>query len=137
MEQLTMNIPTQIDKNMRILIVDDFANMRLVMRKTLVALGFSNIIEAAGGEDAVRKIEAGEEFDFIISDWNMPHMTGLELLKYVRGADKINKTPFLMITAEAKRENIIDAAKAGVSQYIVKPFTTESLQEKIETIFAK
>lgn len=132
-----MNIPTQIDKNMRILIVDDFANMRLVMRKTLVALGFSNIIEAAGGEDAVRKIEAGEEFDFIISDWNMPHMTGLELLKYVRGADKINKTPFLMITAEAKRENIIDAAKAGVSQYIVKPFTTESLQEKIETIFAK
>ena len=132
-----MNNSTHIDKNMRILIVDDFANMRHVMRKTLLSLGFSNISEAAGGEDAVRRIEAGEEFDFIISDWNMPYMSGLDLLKYVRGAEKIQKVPFLMITAEAKRDNIIDAAKAGVSQYIVKPFTTESLQEKIETIFAK
>jgi two-component system chemotaxis response regulator CheY len=132
-----MNSSTQIDKDMRILIVDDFANMRHVMRKTLLALGFWNISEAAGGEDAVRRIEAGEDYDFIISDWNMPHMSGLDLLKYVRGAGRIQKVPFLMITAEAKRDNIIDAAKAGVSQYIIKPFTTESLQEKIETIFAK
>jgi two-component system chemotaxis response regulator CheY len=137
MERMSMNGSGHINKNMRILIVDDFANMRHVMRKTLLSLGFSNIFEAAGGEDAMCKIEAGEHFDFIISDWNMPHVSGLDLLKYVRAGEKIQKIPFLMITAEAKRDNIIDAAKAGVSQYIVKPFTTESLQEKIETIFAK
>ena len=128
---------TTIDRKMRILIVDDFANMRHVMRKTLLELGYTNVSEAAGGADAVRKIEEGERFDLIISDWNMPQMTGLDLLKYVRAAEKVGKTPFLMVTAEAKRDNIINAAKAGVSQYIVKPFTSESLQEKIETMFAK
>jgi two-component system chemotaxis response regulator CheY len=128
---------SNIDKNMKILIVDDFANMRHVMRKTLAALGFYNISEAAGGADAVRKMESGEHFDFIISDWNMPNMTGLELLNYVRQGASSSKTPFLMITAEAQRDYIIEAAKAGVSQYIVKPFTTESLQEKIQIIFSK
>lgn len=126
-----------VDKQMRILIVDDFASMRQIIRKTLVSLGFENISEAAGAVDAVRKIKEGEQFEFIISDWNMPNMTGLELLTYVRGSDQLGRVPFLMITAEAHRENIIQAAKAGVSQYIVKPFTAEALQQKLETIFSK
>ncbi|MFN4896957.1 MAG: response regulator [Pseudomonadota bacterium] len=127
----------QVDKKMRILIVDDFASMRQIVRKTLVSLGFENISEAAGAVDAVRKIQDGERFEFIISDWNMPNMTGLEFLNYIRGSDAMGKIPFLMITAEAQRENIIQAAKAGVSQYIVKPFTAEALQQKVEQIFAK
>lgn len=126
-----------IDRKMKILIVDDFASMRVIIKKALLALGFENISEAAGAVDAVRKIESGENFDFIISDWNMPNMSGLELLTYIRGAEQTKTVPFLMVTAEAQRENIINAAKAGVSQYIVKPFTSESLQEKIETIFAR
>jgi two-component system chemotaxis response regulator CheY len=126
-----------VDKQMRILIVDDFASMRQIIRKTLVSLGFENISEAAGAVDAVHKIEKGEQFEFVISDWNMPNMTGLEFLSYVRGSEKMARVPFLMITAEAHRENIIQAAKAGVSQYIVKPFTAEALQQKLETIFAK
>lgn len=92
---------------------------------------------ATGAVDAVRQIEAGGEFDLIISDWNMPNMTGLELLNYVRTEKQLKNIPFLMITAEAQRENIIEAAKAGVSQYIVKPFTEEALQEKIESILPK
>ena len=126
-----------IDRKMKILVVDDFASMRVIIKKALTALGFENISEAAGAVDAVRKIEAGENFDFIISDWNMPDMSGLELLTYIRSGEKMKATPFLMVTAEAQRENIINAAKAGVSQYIVKPFTSESLQEKIETIFVR
>jgi two-component system chemotaxis response regulator CheY len=125
------------DKEIRILIVDDFASMRQIVRKSLSALGFNNVSEAAGALDAVRKIEAGEQYDFIISDWNMPNMTGLELLTYIRGSDKMGRVPFLMITAEAQRENIIQAAKAGVSQYIVKPFTAEALQQKLNSIFQK
>jgi two-component system chemotaxis response regulator CheY len=126
-----------VDRAMKILVVDDFAAMRQLVKKSLVQLGFQDIAEAAGAVDAVRKIEAGEQFDLIISDWNMPNMTGLELLTYVRTGDKMKKVPFLMITAEAQRENIIQAAKAGVSQYIVKPFTAESLQQKLETIFSR
>jgi two-component system chemotaxis response regulator CheY len=122
---------TDWDKDLKFLIVDDFASMRQVIRKTLVSFGFYNIYEAAGALDAVRKIEAGETFEFIISDWNMPNMNGLELLNYVRSSPNLKKVPFLMITAEASRENIIQAAKAGVSQYIVKPFTAEDLNEKI------
>jgi two-component system chemotaxis response regulator CheY len=127
----------QIDKRMKILVVDDFAAMRHMVRKTLISLGFENISEAAGAVDAVRRMEGGERFDFIISDWNMPAMTGLELLTYVRTGEAMTKVPFLMITAEAQKENIIQAAKAGVSQYIVKPFTTESLQQKLEIIFGR
>ncbi len=122
---------------MRILIVDDFASMRQIVRKSLSSLGFENISEAAGAVDAVRKIEDGERFELIISDWNMPNMTGLDLLTFVRSNSIMSKTPFLMITAEASRENIIEAAKAGVSQYIVKPFTSEGLQQKLETILSK
>lgn len=126
-----------IDTQMRILIVDDFASMRQIIRKALVSLGFQNISEAAGAVDAVRKIEEGETFEFVISDWNMPNMTGLDLLNFVRNSSKMGRVPFLMITAESNRENIIQAAKAGVSQYIVKPFTAEALQQKVQSIFAK
>jgi two-component system chemotaxis response regulator CheY len=125
------------DKQMRILVVDDFASMRQIVRKSLSALGFDNVSEAAGALDAVRKIEGGEEYDFIISDWNMPNMTGLELLTYIRGSERMGRVPFLMITGEAQRENIIQAAKAGASQYIVKPFTADALQQKLDSIFNK
>jgi two-component system chemotaxis response regulator CheY len=126
-----------VNKEMNVLIVDDFASMRQVIRKTLLDLGFKNIHEAAGAVDAVRKIKEGEHFEFIISDWNMPEMSGLEFLTFVRGLDAMKRVPFLMITAEAQRDNIIQAAKAGVSQYIVKPFSAEALQAKLENIFAK
>lgn len=126
-----------VDKRMKILVVDDFASMRQVVKKTLIAMGFSNIHEAAGGADAVRKIEEGEPFGLIISDWNMPNMTGLDLLNFVRSNQHMAKVPFLMITAEGNPENIVQAAKAGVSQYIVKPFTAEALQQKLEGVFSK
>ena len=126
-----------VDKRMKILVVDDFASMRQVVKKTLIAMGFSNIHEAAGGADAVRKIEEGEPFGLIISDWNMPNMTGLDLLNFVRSNQHMVKVPFLMITAEGNPENIVQAAKAGVSQYIVKPFTAEALQQKLEGVFSK
>lgn len=125
-----------IDRNMKILIVDDFATMRQIVKKSLGALGFHNITEASDGVDALEKL-GKDTFGFIISDWNMPNMMGLDFLKHVRSNDGYKSIPFLMVTAEAKRENVIEAAKAGVSQYIVKPFTVESLQQKIDAIFAK
>jgi two-component system chemotaxis response regulator CheY len=126
-----------VNKEIRILVVDDFASMRQIVRKALGELGFHNVSEAAGGKDALRKIESGESFELIISDWNMPQMSGLDLLQHIRASDKSKKLPFLMITAEAQRDNIIEAAKAGVSQYIVKPFTAESLEQKLGVIFAQ
>lgn len=126
-----------VDKRMKILVVDDFASMRQVVKKTLLSMGFSNICEAAGGADAMRKIEEGEPIGLIISDWNMPNITGLDLLNFVRSSEDNAKIPFLMITAEGNPENIIQAAKAGVSQYIVKPFTAEALQQKLEGVFSK
>jgi two-component system chemotaxis response regulator CheY len=125
-----------IDRNIKILVVDDFATMRQIVKKSLGALGFHNITEASAGVDALEKLEK-DQFGFIISDWNMPNMMGLDFLKNVRAKDKYKAIPFLMVTAEAKRENVIEAARAGVSQYIVKPFTVESLQEKIDAIFTK
>jgi two-component system chemotaxis response regulator CheY len=125
-----------IDRNIKILVVDDFATMRQIVKKSLGALGFHNITEASDGLDALEKLEK-DQFGFIISDWNMPNMMGLDFLKNVRAKDTYKSIPFLMVTAEAKRENVIEAAKAGVSQYIVKPFTVESLQEKIDAIFTK
>jgi two-component system chemotaxis response regulator CheY len=116
---------------MKILVVDDFASMRQVVKRTLTSM------EAAGGVDAVRKIEEGEPIGLIIADWNMPNMTGLELLNFVRSNQDMAKVPFLMITAEGKPENIVQAAKAGVSQYLVKPFTAEVLQQKLEGVFSK
>jgi two-component system chemotaxis response regulator CheY len=125
-----------IDPNMKILVVDDFATMRQIVKKSLGALGLHNITEAVDGVDALAKLEKGD-FNFIISDWNMPNMMGIDFLKAVRASDKLKGIPFLMVTAEAKRENVIEAAKAGVSQYIVKPFTVESLEEKLKAIFNK
>lgn len=125
-----------MDKNMNILIVDDFATMRQIVRKSLCSIGFINITEAVDGQDALNKLQSGQ-FNFVISDWNMPNMMGLDLLKAVRSDDKLKALPFLMVTAEANRDNIIEAAKAGVSQYIVKPFTVDSLEQKITAIFTK
>lgn len=120
--------------NMKILVVDDFATMRKIIKNILGQLGFKNIIEADDGTTAWEILQK-EPVDLIISDWNMPKMSGLELLKKVRGDEKLKDTPFLMVTAEAQKEYIIEAAKYRVSQYIVKPFTPETLKEKLEKIF--
>jgi two-component system chemotaxis response regulator CheY len=125
-----------LDPNTKILVVDDFATMRQIVRKSLGELGFHNVQEAVDGADALDKL-GKDQFGFIISDWNMPNMMGLDLLKAVRANEKFKGIPFLMVTAEAKRDNVLEAAKAGVSQYIVKPFTVASLEEKITAIFAR
>jgi two-component system chemotaxis response regulator CheY len=123
-----------IDTNMRILIVDDFSTMRKIIRGIMKKLGFTNLEEADDGSTALPKLKS-DNFDFVISDWNMPTMSGLELLKAVRSDDDLKELPFLMVTAEAKKENIVQAVKAGASNYIVKPFTQEVLQKKLEEIF--
>jgi two-component system chemotaxis response regulator CheY len=122
------------DTNMKVLVVDDFATMRRIVKNILTQLGYKNIIEADDGSTAV-DILKNEKVDMIISDWNMPKMTGLELLKHVRGDATLADTPFIMVTAEAQQDNIILAVKAKVSQYIVKPFTAETLGEKIDKVF--
>jgi two-component system chemotaxis response regulator CheY len=122
-----------MDKNIKILIVDDFATMRKVIRNLLKQVGYENIVEAEDGAIALRTLKA-QKVDFVISDWNMPNMSGLELLKAVRADSELTKTPFLMVTAEALQDNVIAAVKAGVSNYIVKPFTAEVLNSKIEKI---
>jgi len=122
------------DKNMRFLVVDDFSTMRRIVRNLLKELGFTNVDEAEDGQVALHKLKT-QHFDFIVSDWNMPNMTGIELLRAVRADAQIKGIPFLMITAEAKRENIIEAAMAGASGYIVKPFTAATLEEKMSKIF--
>lgn len=123
-----------IDTKMKVLVVDDFSTMRRIVKNILRQLGFENIVEADDGENAVRKLES-ERIDFVVSDWNMPNMSGLELLKWVRSHDEFKDLPFLMVTAEAQKENVLEAVKAKVSNYIVKPFTAETLSEKIEKIF--
>lgn len=122
------------DKNMRFLVVDDFSTMRRIVRNLLKELGFTNVDEAEDGQVALHKLKT-QPYDFVISDWNMPNMTGIELLKAVRADAQFKGQPFLMITAEAKRENIIEAAMAGASGYIVKPFTAATLEEKMNKIF--
>lgn len=121
---------------MRILVVDDFSTMRRIVKNLLKELGFNNVEEADDGKTALPKLKSGK-FDFLITDWNMPEMSGLELLKAVRADEKLKKMPVLMVTAEAKREQIIAAAEAGVNGYVVKPFTASSLKEKIEKIFQR
>jgi len=123
-----------VDKNMKILVVDDFATMRRIVKNILTQLGFKNIIEADDGTTAIKALQE-EKVDLIISDWNMPKMTGLEFLEAVRAESKWAKIPFIMVTAEAQQDNIILAVKARVSQYIVKPFTADTLGEKIQKIF--
>jgi len=125
-----------VDKKMKILVVDDFATMRRIIKNTLRQIGYENVVEAEDGEAAVAKLET-ERIDFIVSDWNMPKMTGLELLRWVRSHDEFKDLPFLMVTAEAQKENILEAAKARVNNYVVKPFTAETMEEKIDAIMAK
>jgi two-component system, chemotaxis family, chemotaxis protein CheY len=122
------------DPNMKILVVDDMSTMRRIVKNIMKQLGFANVEEAENGVDALSKLRA-ESFGFVISDWNMPVMTGIELLRAIRADDKLKTIPVLMVTAEAQKENLIEAIQAGVSNYIVKPFTAEVLQEKLIKIF--
>ena len=120
----------------RFLVVDDFATMRRIVRNLLKELGFSNVQEAEDGVDALAKLRQGDcEFDFVVSDWNMPNMTGIELLHAIRADSRLKHLPVLMETAEARRENIIEAAQGGASGYVVKPFTAATLDEKLKKIF--
>ena len=123
-----------MNKDINILIVEDFSAMRSILRNLLHDLGFSHTAEADDGETALPMLKAGD-FDFLITDWSMPGMDGLTLLKTVRADKELEDMPVLMVTAEAKREQIIDAAEAGVNGYIVKPFTAATLKEKIDNIF--
>ncbi|HQU15068.1 MAG: response regulator [Chromatiales bacterium 21-64-14] len=121
---------------MKILIVDDFSTMRRIIKNLLRDLGFDNTTEADDGKTALPVLQSGK-FDFLITDWNMPGMTGLDLLKAVRGDPKLAKLPVLMVTAEAKRDQIVEAAGAGVNGYIVKPFNAVTLKEKIDKVFER
>ena len=123
------------DKNMKILVVDDFSTMRRIVKNILRQLSMNNILEADDGTTALSILQR-EKIDLVISDWNMPNMTGIELLKTIRQTEELKDMPFLMVTAEAQQENIIEAVKAKVSNYIVKPFTADTLNEKIEKIFS-
>ncbi|BFM06749.1 chemotaxis response regulator CheY [Halioxenophilus aromaticivorans] len=125
-----------LDKNMKILIVDDFSTMRRIIKNLLRDLGFTNTQEADDGQTALPMLKNGD-FDFLVTDWNMPGMTGIELLRQVRADERLNALPVLMVTAEAKREQIVEAAQCGVNGYVVKPFTAQALKEKIEKIFER
>jgi len=122
--------------DLNILVVDDFPTMRKIVRQVLRQLGYNNVHEAEDGEAALRMLKQKSDIEFVISDWNMPNMTGIELLKAVRAEQSLKGLPFLMVTAEADKENIVEAVKSGVSSYIVKPFNAATLKEKIEKIFA-
>ena len=124
------------DPKTKFLVVDDFSTMRRIVRNLLKELGFTNIEEAEDGEIALEKLNKGD-FEFVVTDWNMPNMDGLTLLKNIRSSTSLKHLPVLMITAEAKKENIIAAAKAGANGYIVKPFTAATLSEKMDKIFEK
>lgn len=121
---------------MKILIVDDFSTMRRIIKNLLRDLGFSNTHEADDGVTALPMLRSGD-YDFLITDWNMPGMTGIDLLRAVRADAKLGSLPVLMVTAEAKRDQIIEAAQAGVNGYVVKPFTAQALKEKIEKVFER
>ena len=124
-------------KAIRILLVEDTAVMRKIETKTLRNLGFTSIVEAADGKEAVALLQEGRSADLVISDWNMPNMDGLELLKNVRSDPQLKDIPVLMVTAEAEKEKVVAAIQAGVNNYIVKPFTGEVLKEKIDKILQK
>lgn len=124
------------DPKLKFLVVDDFSTMRRIVRNLLKELGFANVDEAEDGAIALNKLQAGG-YDFVVTDWNMPNMDGLQLLQAVRANPALAHLPVLMITAEAKKENIIAAAQAGASGYIVKPFTAGTLSEKLAKIFEK
>jgi two-component system chemotaxis response regulator CheY len=123
-----------VNSDLKFLVVDDFSTMRRIVRNLLKELGFANVDEAEDGNAALQKLRGGG-FDFVVSDWNMPNMTGIELLREIRNDPALKHLPLLMVTAEAKKENIIEAAQAGANGYIVKPFTAATLDEKLGKIF--
>ena len=123
-----------VDPKMRILVVDDFSTMRRIVKNILKQIGFENLDEAEDGKQAFSKLKA-EKFDFLVSDWNMPNMTGIELLQAVRADADLKSLPVLMVTAETEKEKVLEAVQSGVNNYIVKPFTAEVLMEKINKIF--
>ncbi len=123
-----------MDLNMEVLVVDDFATMRRILKNILRQIGFTNISEADDGKDALNMLKK-KKFDLILCDWNMPEMPGIELLKRVRADDGLKDIAFVMVTAEAKKENILAAVQEGVSNYVVKPFTAETISEKLEKVF--
>lgn len=125
-----------MNKNMKILIVDDFSTMRRIIKNLLRDLGFVNTHEADDGSTALPMLKSGG-YDFLVTDWNMPGMTGIELLRAVRADPNLVSLPVLMVTAESKREQIVEAAQAGVNGYVVKPFTAATLEEKINKIFER
>lgn len=125
-----------MDKGMKILVVDDFPTMRRIVRSLLKELGFNNVEEAEDGQEGLQKLASGE-FEFVVSDWNMPNLNGLDMLKQIRADGALKSLPVLMVTAEAKKENIVAAAQAGANGYIVKPFTAATLEEKLNKIFEK
>ncbi len=122
-----------MSKDMKFLVVDDFSTMRRIIKTLLIDLGYSNVTEADDGQTALPMLQTGN-FDFLVTDWNMPGMLGLDLLKAVRADPRLAKLPVLMLTSEAKREQIIEAAQAGVNGYVIKPFTAVTLREKIDKI---
>ena len=124
------------DKSKPVLVVDDFKTMRRIVRQALKGMGFQSIDEAEDGKIALQKLQQGS-YQLIISDWNMPNMMGIDLLKAVRADTRLRAIPVLMLTAESQKENVLEAARAGVSNYIVKPFTQDQLEEKLEQIYAK
>jgi two-component system chemotaxis response regulator CheY len=125
-----------LDKNMKILVVDDFSTMRRIIKNLLKDLGFANIQEADDGNTALPMLQQGD-FDFVVTDWNMPGMQGIDLLRAIRADEKLKHLPVLMVTAEAKKEQIVAAAQAGVNGYVVKPFTAATLKEKLDKIFER
>lgn len=125
-----------LGKNMRILVVDDFSTMRRIVRNLLADLGYENIVEAEDGAPALQIMKT-EAIDFVVTDWNMPGMTGIDLLKAIRAEPRCARVPVLMVTAEARRNQIIEAAQAGVNGYIIKPFTAQTLKEKLDKIFER
>ena len=122
------------DPNMKILVVDDMSTMRRIVKNILKQLGFNNLEEAENGQEALTKLKA-DTYGFVVSDWNMPVMMGIDMLRAIRADEKLKKIPVLMVTAEAQKENMMEAVQAGVSNYVVKPFTAETMQEKINKIF--
>jgi two-component system chemotaxis response regulator CheY len=123
-----------MDLNMKVLIVDDFATMRRIVRNILKQIGFANINEADNGKNALKELQK-EKYDLILCDWNMPEMPGIELLNSIRADDRLKDTPFVMVTAEAQKDNIVEAVKAGVTSYVVKPFTADTINEKLQKVF--
>jgi len=123
-----------MDLNMKVLVVDDFATMRRIIKNILKQIGFTNIIEAEDGKSALKMLQ-NDKFDLIMCDWNMPEMPGIELLGKVRSDEQLKGIPFVMVTAEAQKENILEAVKAGVNSYIVKPFTAEIVDQKLKKLF--